>query len=92
MGIYIQGINKSDFLNLYHSTKSGTYIGFDPDSIIEVAEPHGRLGDLDDLIKIIDVSVVIEGEENAKNVTRAFNEILNTIRGLSPVIEAEGEL
>ena len=91
MGIYIQNISKYDFLNMYHSTKSGTYIGFDPNSIIEISVPHGGLIDAEDLIKILDVSVEIEGEENAKNVAKAFNEVLDTIRGMSPVIEAEGE-
>ena len=91
MGIYIQDISKDDFLNMYHSTKGGTYIGFDPNSIIEISEPHGGLIDAEDLIKILDVNVEIEGEENARNVAKAFNEILDTIRGISPVIEAEGE-
>ena len=91
MGIYIQNISKDDFLNMYHSTKSGTYIGFDPNSIVEILVPHGGLIDAEDLIKILDVSVEIEGEENAKNVVKAFNEVLDTIRGMSPVIEAEGE-
>ena len=57
----------------------------------EIPKPHGALVDRDDLIKMIDVSIDIDGEENARNVTRAFNEILDTIRGMRPVIEAEGE-
>ena len=47
MGIYIKGITKDEFLDMYHQSKQGTYIGFDPDAITEVATPHGRLIDAD---------------------------------------------
>nr|AHF24042.1 predicted protein [uncultured bacterium Contig643] len=60
-------------------------------AVPEIPKPHGKLVDADDLIKMIDVNIEIEGEENAKNVTKAFNEILDTIRGMEPVVDAEGK-
>ena len=45
MGIYIKGISKDFFLDMYHQTKGGTYMGFNPDDITEVEEPHGKLID-----------------------------------------------
>ena len=57
--------------------------------MIEVPTPHGRLFDAEDLIKILDVSIEVDGLENAQRVTKAFNEILDTIRGMTGVIEEE---
>ena len=89
MGIYIKGMTEDQFRSvswarIYAALKR-------QNRIVEVPEPHGELIDAVDLIKILDVSVEIEGEENARNVAKAFNEVLDTIRGMSPVIEAEGE-
>lgn len=89
MGIYIKGMTEDQFRS---ASWACTYAALKRQNrIIEVPEPHGGLIDSVDLIKILDVSVEIEGEENARNVTKAFNEVLDTIRGMSPVIEAEGE-
>lgn len=55
----------------------------------DVPEPHGKLIDAEDLIKILDISIEIDGRENAERVTKAFNDILDTIRGVSAVIEEE---
>ena len=89
MGIYIKGMTEDQFRSVSWAC---TYAALKRQNrIIEVPEPHGGLIDSVDLIKILDVSVEIEGEENARNVAKAFNEVLDTIRGMSPVIEAEGE-
>lgn len=54
-----------------------------------VPVPHGKLIDADDLIKILDISIEVDGKENAIRVTKAFNDLLDTIRGMSAVIEEE---
>ena len=57
--------------------------------MVEILMPHGKLIDAEDLIKMLDIHIEIDGLENAKNVTRAFNEFIDTIRGMSAVIEEE---
>ena len=57
--------------------------------MVEVATPHGKLIDAEDLIKIFDINLEIDGRENAERVTKAFNDLLDTIRNVSAVIEEE---
>lgn len=57
--------------------------------LVDVPTPHGKLVDVDDFLKILDVNIEIDGRENAERVTTALNEIFDMMRGASAVIEEE---
>lgn len=55
----------------------------------EVTTPHGKLIDVDDFLKILDVEIEVDGIENAERVTKALNDIFDMMKRTSAVIEEE---
>lgn len=92
MGIYIKGISKEEFLSMYHSTRHGTYIGFNPEAITEIEEPHGRLIDTNVLCERL-LTAWDTADKDARQIICEVmaDAVTPIVVGTKTVIEAEGE-